>query len=171
MFLTSRFDVKSDTKNYDWLLISWCPDIAPIRQKMLYASTKATLKQEFGSAKIKEELHGTIMVILHSSIKFKDCQVVPILFILKTDVTLDGLEQSRQSQKAPVPLTIREEEMAELRKAEVGHSTSVSVDSRSQTVSGVKFPMSLAAVTALSKFVDSSETNYVQFLIGTKNIL
>jgi len=29
---------------------------------MLYASTKATLKQEFGSAKIKEELHGTIMV-------------------------------------------------------------------------------------------------------------
>lgn len=59
-----RFDVKSDTKNYDWLLISWCPDVAPIRQKMLYASTKATLKQEFGSAKIKEELHGTIMVIL-----------------------------------------------------------------------------------------------------------
>jgi len=57
-----RFDVKSDTKNYDWLLISWCPDVAPIRQKMLYASTKATLKQEFGSAKIKEELHGTIMV-------------------------------------------------------------------------------------------------------------
>jgi len=31
---------------------------------MLYASTKATLKQEFGSAKIKEELHGTIMVKL-----------------------------------------------------------------------------------------------------------
>jgi len=29
---------------------------------MLYASTKATLKQEFGSAKIKEELHGTSMV-------------------------------------------------------------------------------------------------------------
>lgn len=60
--------------------------------------------------------------------------------------------------------------MAELRKAEVGHSTSVSIDSRSQTVSGVKFPMSVAAVTALSKFVDSSETNYVQFFIGTIHI-
>lgn len=56
--------------------------------------------------------------------------------------------------------------MAELRKAEVGHSTSVSVDSRSQTVSGIKFPMSVAAVTALSIFVDSSEVNYVQFYIG-----
>lgn len=81
------------------------------------------------------------------------------------------MEQSRQTQKAPAPLTIREEEMAELRKAEVGHSTSVSVDSRSQTVSGVKFPMSVAAVTALSKFVDTSEANYVQFYIGMKKIL
>lgn len=88
------------------------------------------------------------------------------MFILQIDVTLDGLEQSRLSQKAPVPLTIREEEMAELRKAEVGHSTSVSVDSRSQAVSGIKFPMSVAAVTALSIFVDSSEVNYVQFYIG-----
>lgn len=75
------------------------------------------------------------------------------------------------SQKSPAPLTIREEEMAELRKAEVGHSTSVAVDSRSQTVSGVKFPMSVAAVAALSKFVDSSETNYVQFFIGITNNL
>ncbi|XP_050430327.1 twinfilin [Adelges cooleyi] len=142
-YILYRFDVKSDTKNYDWLLISWCPDVAPIRQKMLYASTKATLKQEFGSAKIKEELHGTIL----------------------SDVTLDGLEQSRISQKAPAPLTMREEEIAELRRAEVGHSTSVSVDSRAQTMSGVKFPMSVAAVTALSKFVDTSEVNYVQFYI------
>jgi len=81
------------------------------------------------------------------------------------------LEQSRLSQKAPAPLTIREEEIAELRKAEVGHSTSVSVDSRSQAVSGIKFPMSVAAVTALSIFVDSSEINYVQFYIGIiKNV-
>lgn len=86
-------------------------------------------------------------------------------------MTLSGLEQSRLAHRAPAPLTIREEEIAELRKAEVGHSTSVSVDSRSQTISGVKFPMSVAAVAALSKFVDSSETNYVQFLIGITNHL
>lgn len=30
---------------------------------MLYASTKATLKQEFGTAHIKEEMHATVMVI------------------------------------------------------------------------------------------------------------
>lgn len=44
------------------MLISWSPDDAPVRQKMLYASTKATLKQEFGSGQITEELHGTVKV-------------------------------------------------------------------------------------------------------------
>lgn len=79
---------------------------------------------------------------------------------------MNALEQSQLSQKAPAPLTIREEEIAELRKAEVGHSTSVSIDSRSQAASGVRFPMSLASITAFSKFVDSSDTNYVQFYIS-----
>lgn len=61
--------------------------------------------------------------------------------------------------------------MAELRKAEVSHSTTVSIDSRSQAVSGIKFPMSVDAVKALSTFVDSSETNYVQFYLGINNHL
>lgn len=46
------------------MLISWSPDTAPVRQKMLYASTKATLKLEFGSGDIKEELHATTLVSL-----------------------------------------------------------------------------------------------------------
>lgn len=49
---------------------------------MLYASTKATLKQEFGSAKIKEELHGTTMVKL----------IVYILVMLKTLIYLEQIE-------------------------------------------------------------------------------
>lgn len=56
-----RLDSKSSL-GFEWLFISWSPDTAPIRQKMLYASTKATLKQEFGSSQIKEELHGTVLV-------------------------------------------------------------------------------------------------------------
>lgn len=43
-------------------MLSWSPDSAPVRQKMLYASTKATLKQEFGSAHIKDEMHATLKV-------------------------------------------------------------------------------------------------------------
>ena len=58
-----RLDTKDANGAYDWMLISWSPDEAAVRQKMLYASTKATLKQEFGSGQIKEELHGTIEVV------------------------------------------------------------------------------------------------------------
>lgn len=56
-------DTKDSTGAYYWMLISWSPDDAPVRHKMLYASTKATLKQEFGSGQIKEELHGTVKVL------------------------------------------------------------------------------------------------------------
>lgn len=63
-----RLDQKNET-GYDWLLISWSPDEAPIRQKMLYASTKATLKQEFGNSSITEELHGTTEVRFCNIIK------------------------------------------------------------------------------------------------------
>lgn len=58
VFWISRLDHRNET-GYDWLLISWTPDDAPVRQKMLYASTKATLKQEFGNNCITEELLGT----------------------------------------------------------------------------------------------------------------
>lgn len=57
-YIIYRLDTKNDS-GYDWLFISWSPDSAPVRQKMLYASTKLTLKQEFGTSCIKEELHGT----------------------------------------------------------------------------------------------------------------
>lgn len=62
-----RLDAKTPL-GYAWLLISWIPDSATIRQKMLYASTKATLKTEFGSAHITEEIHATDIVRIQSSI-------------------------------------------------------------------------------------------------------
>jgi len=40
------------------------PEDAPVREKMIYASTKATLKSQFGSGQIKEDLLGTALVIL-----------------------------------------------------------------------------------------------------------
>jgi hypothetical protein len=49
-------DVRSPT-GYQWLLISWSPDDSPVREKMLYASTKATFKKLFGS--ITEEYFAT----------------------------------------------------------------------------------------------------------------
>lgn len=61
MYIFYRFDT-TNSLGYEWLLLSWSPDSAPVRHKMLYASTKATLKQEFGSAHIKDEMHATSKV-------------------------------------------------------------------------------------------------------------
>lgn len=60
-YIIFKFDSKN-ASGYEWLFISWSPDTASVRHKMLYASTKATLKMEFGTSQIKEELHGTIIV-------------------------------------------------------------------------------------------------------------
>ena len=43
-------------------MISWSPDTASMRNKMLYASTKATLKKEFGGGQIKDDLYGNMKV-------------------------------------------------------------------------------------------------------------
>lgn len=60
-FILFRLDTKSTT-GYEWLLLSWSPDSAKVRQKMIYASTKATLKKEFGTMNIKDEMHATTLV-------------------------------------------------------------------------------------------------------------
>ena len=46
-------------------MISWSPDTASVRNKMLYASTKATLKKEFGGGQIKDDLYGNMKVFFY----------------------------------------------------------------------------------------------------------
>ncbi|XP_018049275.1 PREDICTED: twinfilin isoform X2 [Trachymyrmex septentrionalis] len=126
-YILYRLDTKSPDSGYDWLFISWSPDTAPVRQKMLYASTKATLKQEFGTASIKEELHGTV----------------------PEDITLDGYHKHKRNDTAPVPLTTAEEELAELKKTTA--TTDYSVETRHQTLSGVAFPVTDEAKQAITE--------------------
>ncbi|KAK8386553.1 hypothetical protein O3P69_010886 [Scylla paramamosain] len=125
---------------YEWVLISWSPDDSPVRQKMLYASTKATLKKEFGAAQIKDEIFGTV----------------------QDDVSLDGLHRHRKSASAPVPLTAREEEINEIKKQEVG--VDISVDTKHQTMAGISFPLVPNALQAIKNFT-TGNLQYVQLKI------
>lgn len=63
-----------------------------MRQKMLYASTKATLKQEFGGGQIRDDLYGNV----------------------KEDITLDGYKKHLMSAAAPGPLSREEMEREEV---------------------------------------------------------
>jgi len=77
---------------------------------------------------------------------------------------LKGLQRHIRNEKAPAPLTSREEELAELRKHERG-STHVNIDTRHQTLSGVAFPMTEPAHQALRDLA-AKVHNYVQLSIG-----
>uniref|UniRef100_A0A8D8VYF0 Twinfilin n=2 Tax=Cacopsylla melanoneura TaxID=428564 RepID=A0A8D8VYF0_9HEMI len=141
-YILYRFDTKNETGGYDWLLIFWSPDESPVRQKMLYASTKSTLKQDFGSGQIKEEIHATV----------------------PTDATLHGFEIHKRAVKAPAPLTSAEEERKEQAKYDLPSQCEISVTTRTQTLSGVAFPLLSDAESSVHKLI-KRKYNYVQFRI------
>ncbi|XP_045534311.1 twinfilin [Papilio machaon] len=138
-YILYRFD-STNSVGHEWLLLSWSPDSAPVRQKMLYASTKATLKQEFGTAHIKDEMHATS----------------------KDEVSLKGYKAHLTGVNAPAPLTDREEALKELQQNE--HSPNYGTDSRQSTMGGVAFPITQDAKQGIIDLQRGSY-NYLQFKI------
>lgn len=127
---------------YDWLFISWSPDDSPVRQKMLYASTKATLKKEFGGGNITHELFGTS----------------------RDEMRLHGVRRvlASEHETSPAPLTQAEQELRHIRLGEA--TETAGVDSRHQTLRGLQFPISDDAVRALFDLKNGT-VSYVQLSI------
>ncbi|XP_033744679.1 twinfilin-1-like isoform X2 [Pecten maximus] len=128
-----------DTKNaagYEWVFISWSPDFSQVRDKMLYAATRSTLKQNFGGGQIKEELFATAV----------------------DDCTLAGYKMHLLSQNAPAPLTMAEEELEEIKRTEI---KTAGVDTKHQTLQGVAFPITDEALVKIQEFI-AGQCTYVQ---------
>lgn len=140
-YIMFRLDEQSSSA-YLWVFISYSPDFSPVRQKMLYAASKATLRNEFGTSQIKEDLFGTV----------------------PGDVDLSGYRKHLASQNAPKPLTHAEEELAFIRKNEV--HVDISVDSKHQTVQGISFPLSQQAIHQL-QLLKQDSINYIQLSLDT----
>lgn len=138
-YILYRLDSKGDT-GYQWIYISYSPDYSPVRQKMLYAATRATLKKEFGGGQVKDEVFGTA----------------------PHEISLRGYQKHVLSQKAPAPLTNAEEELEEIKKNET--QVDISVDSKHQTMQGVAFPISREAIDKLNE-LKNGRVNYVQLKI------
>ncbi|XP_037111299.1 twinfilin-1-like [Syngnathus acus] len=144
-YILYRLDSKNN-QGYEWIFLAWSPERSTVRNKMLFAATRATLKKEFGGGHIKDELFATT----------------------KDDINLNGYRKYLTSQAAPLPLTAAEEELRQIRLHEV--QTDISVDSKHQTLQGVAFPMDRAAVSALERFRDK-EINYVQLEVDAEKEL
>ncbi|KAG7324099.1 hypothetical protein KOW79_012115 [Hemibagrus wyckioides] len=138
-YILYRLD-STNSQGHEWVFIAWSPDHSPVRHKMLYAATRATVKKEFGGGHIKDEIFGTV----------------------KDDISLNGYKKYLTSQAAPLPLTAAEEELRQIKLSEV--QTDISVDTKQQTLQGVAFPLHGEAMQALQKFKDK-KLNYVQLKI------
>ncbi|MEQ2159226.1 Twinfilin-2 [Goodea atripinnis] len=95
-YILYRLD-SQNAQGYEWIFIAWSPDQSPVRQKMMYAATRATLKKEFGGGHIKDEMFGTV----------------------EDDLCFHGYMRHRSSCSSPAPLTAAEQELQRIKVTEV----------------------------------------------------
>lgn len=130
-----------DTTNnlgYEWLFIAWSPDDSPVRLKMLYSATRASIKKEFGGGGlIKHELFATVI----------------------SELSLKGFQEFLERDKAPAPLTEAEEDKLEIKKAEA--NPDIGVNTKQQAAGGIAFPPTPDAMDKLLLFKEGA-INYVQ---------
>jgi twinfilin-like protein len=142
-YIFYRLDDKDSHDNYRWLFMAFTPDDAPVRQKMTYSATKATIKKEFGGGVIKDEMFGTT----------------------KDDLSLSGYRKHLQSLEAPPPLSMAEQELLEVKEAE--KQAMAGGSSRQSPIHGLSFPLVDDAREALKK-MKSKALAYVQLEIDQK---
>uniref|UniRef100_A0A3B5M357 Twinfilin n=1 Tax=Xiphophorus couchianus TaxID=32473 RepID=A0A3B5M357_9TELE len=94
-YILYRLD-SQNALGYEWIFISWSPDQSPVKQKMLYAATRATVKKEFGGGHLKYEIFGTT----------------------EEDVCLQGYQHYVSSCLGPAPLTLAEQELQRIKITE-----------------------------------------------------
>ncbi|KPP65167.1 Twinfilin-2-like [Scleropages formosus] len=103
-YILYRLD-STNNQGYEWILLAWSPEPSPVRQKMLYAATRATLKKEFGGGHIKDEIFGTTRVQTGISMGTKKQTLQGVAFPLHRDA-VRALEQFREKRLTYVQLEI-----------------------------------------------------------------
>jgi twinfilin-like protein len=141
-YVIYRLDEKSHTGS-SWILCCYVPDHAYVRDKMLYASTRATFKKTLGDAYFVDEVYGTD----------------------KHEFTLEGYNKHRKSVTAAPALTEREEEMQRMKKEESG--AEIGITTKKAHVHGVYFPFSGNAETQMRNLQNGS-VNYIQLTLDTE---
>ncbi|XP_073681835.1 twinfilin-2b isoform X2 [Garra rufa] len=142
-YILYRLDSQNQL-GYEWLFISWSPDQSPVRLKMVYAATRATLKKEFGGSHLNDELFGTV----------------------QEDVCFQGYLRHMSSSSSPAPLTTAEQQLHQIKITEV-RKTEISVESKNPTLQGLAFPLQEEAKHALQQ-LKLKRVNYIQLRLDTE---
>ncbi|XP_040889529.1 twinfilin-2-like isoform X1 [Toxotes jaculatrix] len=155
-YILYRLD-SQNAQGYEWIFIAWSPDQSPVRQKMMYAATRATLKKEFGGGHIKDEMFGTV----------------------EEDLCFQGYLRHMSSCSSPAPLTAAEQELQRIKVTEVEFKqfqlsdmhiqcdTHFGLDKRAQTLQGLAFPLQEEAKRALQQ-LKQKRINYIQLRLDVE---
>ncbi|KAJ3212642.1 Twinfilin-1 [Clydaea vesicula] len=130
----------------------YIPDFAPVRSKMLYASTKATLSKELGDSSFVDYYYGST----------------------KEEFTLNGYREHREHQNAKVPLTEREQEILSIKEnesANIGISARKGYNPMNSELGGFSIPVTADAEEGIDMFVNGSQNLVVlKILIAEERI-
>ncbi|XP_067361342.1 twinfilin-1-like isoform X3 [Channa argus] len=160
-YILYRLD-SQNAQGYEWVFIAWSPDQSPVRQKMMYAATRATLKKEFGGGHIRDEMFGTV----------------------EEELCFQGYLRHISSQSSPAPLTAAEQELQRIKVTEdkvvwderrqIGTPTArakvtmeFGLDKRAQTLQGLSFPLQEEAKRALQQ-LKQRRINYIQLRLDVE---
>ena len=124
-----------------FVAVSFIPDAANVRQKMLFASTRQTLVRELGLERFRETWFATT----------------------KSELTPDGWRRHEQHNDLKAPLTDEEQALQGFRDAEAETSQGASAKS-SYVGNGLTLPVSTEALQALRR-VQGAPENLVQLVL------
>ncbi|EKM55456.1 uncharacterized protein PHACADRAFT_256091 [Phanerochaete carnosa HHB-10118-sp] len=140
--------VRLDSPPTEWMAISYVPDGAKVRDKMLYASTRNNLTKALGSAPFTDQMFATS----------------------KADITADAYARHCASLVAPKPMTPREREMEEIKMAETRSAAYDGSRARKSHVGGkIGFQWSEESEQAVSELERGCEGKLVVLSIDPTN--
>jgi len=142
-YVLLRTDEKNPQGSALWYILCFVPDKCKVRDKMVYASSRANLKVGIGANNVVDEIFGTTGV----------------------DFSCAGFAAWKKHQQAEVPLTdleVQKNEEIEQGLFKGGAGTS------SAYVHGVAFPVDDNVIEALDSFAKSG-LNYIQVGIDPTN--
>jgi len=138
-YILYRLDSKT-AETFDWIVISYVPDDSKVREKMLYAASRATLTKVLGDNKFVDSLYGSIT----------------------DELTLESVKNHKKVMS--LPLTLREKEMKELNRAE--SENDISITTRYTVAPSVAFPFSDSTKDAFEKF-KNDELSYIKLSVSS----
>jgi len=121
-----------------WALFCYVPDKSKVKDKMLYASSRANLKQQLGNNYFTDEVFGTVV----------------------GDFSLNGYHHHVQSKKVEAPLTEQEQI-----KNQEKTSGEIYSGGQSTYIHGVSFPVDVNVSNAVKELLKGGNTNYVRIAI------